>query len=57
MDDEAVNANISPVNTRTYCRARETDLKGPTGRAERRGALPARPVGGLKINSVRSWRT
>ncbi len=51
MDDEAVNAGISPVKTRSYCREFERGYKGPRGRAERRAATPACPLGGLKMNS------
>jgi len=42
-------------DTAVYRRACERDLKGPRGRAERRGAPPGRPLGGLKMISVLVW--
>ena len=48
MDYGAVNANISPVKTRSYRRARERDFKGPRGRAERRASAARMPPGWLE---------
>ena len=49
MDDGAVNAVISPVKTRSYCRAHERDSKGPRGRAERRASAARPPPGWLEV--------
>jgi hypothetical protein len=57
MDDGAVNAVISPVKTRSYCRARERDFKGPRGRAARRGSVARPSPGWLEDEVCTRWNT
>jgi hypothetical protein len=57
MEYEAVNAVISPIKTRSYCRARERDFKGPRGRAERRGSVARPSPGWLEDEVCTRWNT